>query len=196
MKTRVLEEINALRKNDIYATEELKEELQKYLFPASTKDLVLDLSNVTSAFYGILLKNIGEKIGFENIDEISKKTFYDIGKIKAQQCSEKMESLPRDTRAFFIILVSALYNASPEYSIKSIEYTKEKTVFECSGKDRYLRILNQLGIAKYITFPTLLAFFDGIKDFLKIKSEMTYDMEINNEKNEVIYIFRFNENLI
>lgn len=62
MNTGVLEEVDALRKNDIYATKELKEELQKYLFPASTKDLVLDLSNVTSAFYGILLKNIGEKI--------------------------------------------------------------------------------------------------------------------------------------
>jgi len=38
MKTKVLQEIESLRKNDIYATKELKKELQKYLFPASTKD--------------------------------------------------------------------------------------------------------------------------------------------------------------
>lgn len=192
MKKRLLEDLKQIRKNDYYGTVELEVELQDSLFPSSTEELTLDLSNVTSAFYGLMLKNIGNEIGLDKIDGISKSTFYDLGKAKSSQCETKMEILPKDTRVFFIVLTSAIFNASPEYSFKIIKYSKEKTVFELNGVDRYLRILNELEISNYITFPTLIPFMNGIKDYFEINCKIEYDLEINNETNEVKCVYEFN----
>lgn len=191
MKTTLLAELEPIRKNDYYGSPELKQELHKALFPSSMEELTLDLSSVTGAFYGLMLKNIGNKIGFDKIDEISKSVFYDLGKTKTKQCSEKMEILPIDTRAFFIVLTSAIFNASPEYTIKVINYTPEKTIFELNGVDRYLRILNQLEISEHITFPTLIPFMNGIKDELNISSELVYKCEIKEGTNEVKCTYEF-----
>lgn len=192
MKKKLLDDLTHIRKNDFYGSEELKEELQSLLFPASTMELTLDLSNVTSAFYGLLLKNTGNEIGFDKIDEISKSTFYDLGLAKSSQCANKMNLLPKDTRAFFIVLASAIFNASPEYSFKIIKYSKEKTIFELNGIDRYFRILNELQISDYITFPTLIPFMNGIKDFFEINCRIDYNFEINKDTNVTKCIYEFN----
>lgn len=194
-KENLLKQLEKVRENDFYDNEDLKNLLIEKFFPSSTSVLTLDLSNITSAFYGLLLNNIGEKIGFESIDDISKKTFYDLGQAKSKQCLGKYENIPKDSRTFLIVLISAIYNASPEYSFKILEFNKNRTVFELNGIDRYLRILNNLSISQYITFPTLIPFMDGIKDYYKINSSMDVDFEIiNKDMNEVKCIYKFELN--
>jgi hypothetical protein len=108
---------------------------------------------------------------------------------------DKYESIPKDSRTFLIVLISAIYNASPEYSFKILEFTKQRSVFELNGIDRYLRILNNLSISEHITFPTLIPFMNGIKDYYKINSSMNVDFEIINEDtNEIKCIYKFELN--
>ncbi|HKO76699.1 MAG TPA: hypothetical protein VJU52_05755 [Flavobacterium sp.] len=100
--------------------------------------------------------------------------------------------MPIDSRTFLVVLVSAIYNASPEYSINVIEKSKEKTVFELYGVDRYLRVLNNLSISNHIEFPTLSSFMEGIKDYFNIKCKMEINFEvINIENNETKHTYKF-----
>lgn len=179
----LLERLKEIRKNDNLRNVELQKELIQKLFPKTTENLVLDLSNVTSAFYGLLLDNVGKEFGYDKIDSLSKTTFYNIGQIKAKQCFEKIENLPIDSSTFLIVLISAIYNASPEYYFNVVEISEEKTIFELYGIDRYLRILNNLSISKYIEFPTLSTFMEGIKDYFKIDCNIEIDFEIINLEN-------------
>lgn len=191
----LLSRLNTIRSKDDLNNPQFQEELLKQLFPETTEELVLDLSNVTSAFYGLLLKNIGNEFGLNKIDKISRDTFYEIGIIKSKQCLEKIDHLPIDTRAFLIVLISAIYNASPEYNYKVIEFSPQKTVFELNGVDRYYRILKNLEIEDHITFPTLKTFMMGIKDFLNIKCSIDINFEVLNDKEfktKHIYSFTLN----
>lgn len=188
----LLERLNEIRKNDYLKDVGFQKELIEKLFPKTTENLVLDLSNVTSAFYGLLLDNVGKEFGYDKINNVSKTTFYNIGQIKAKQCFEKIENMPIDSRSFLIVLISAIYNASPEYNFNVIEISKEKTIFELYGVDRYLRILNNLSISNHIEFPTLSSFMQGIKDYFKIDCKMNIDFEIINiENNETKHTYKF-----
>lgn len=188
----LLERLKEIRKNDSLKDVGFQKELIKKLFPETTENLVLDLSNVTSAFYGLLLDNVGKEFGYDKINNISKTTFYNIGQIKAKQCFEKIENMPIDSRSFLIVLISAIYNASPEYNFNVIDFSKEKTIFELYGVDRYLRILNNLSISNHIEFPTLSSFMQGIKDYFKIDCKMNIDFEITNiENNETKHTYKF-----
>lgn len=188
----LLERLKEIRKNDNLKDVGLQKELIEKLFPKTTENLVLDLSNVTSAFYGLLLDNIGKEFGYDKINNVSKATFYSIGQIKAKQCFEKIENMPIDSRSFLIVLISAIYNASPEYNFNVIEVSKEKTIFELYGVDRYLRILNNLSISNHIEFPTFSSFMQGIKDYFKIDCKMDIDFEIiNTENNETKHTYKF-----
>jgi hypothetical protein len=192
MKQKLLEDLKQIRKNDFYGNSDLEIKLKDLLFPTSTEELTLDLSNVTSAFYGLMLKNIGNEIGLDKIDEISKSTFYDLGKAKSEQCQIKMNNIAKDTTTYFIVLASAIFNASPEYTFKIIEFTKEITIFELNGVDRYLRILKELEISDYVTFPTLIPFMEGIKDYFEINSTIEYDLQYIEGTNETKCIYKFN----
>ncbi len=195
MKNKLLESINSIRGNDIYPSDEIKNEIINSFFPNSTSELVQDLSGVTGAFYGILLKTVGEEFGNSKIDDISKKVFYELGKLKAQQAKEIYPNMPFDTRAFAMVLISAIYNASPEYSFNVIKYDAKHTIIELNGVDRYLRILNQLNISEYVTFPTLIPFFEGIKDSLNINCKFLYTMNIENNLNKTNCIYEFINNV-
>lgn len=194
MKKQLLKTIASIRGNDIYPSGEIKNEIINTFFPDNTSKLVQDLSGVTGAFYGILLKTVGEEFGNSKIDNISKKVFYELGKLKAQQATEIYPELPIDKRAFAIVLISAIYNASPEYSFKLIKYEAEHTIIELNGVDRYLRILNQLNISKHVTFPTLIPFFEGIKDSLNINCKFSYTMNIENNLNKTNCTYEFVSN--
>ncbi len=188
----LLERLKQIRKNDTLNDVAFQKELIEKLFPNTTENLVLDLSNVTSAFYGILLDNIGKEFGYDKIDKVSKTTFYSIGQIKAKQCFEKFKDMPIDSRSFLIVLISAIYNASPEYNFNVIEMGKETTIFELYGVDRYLRVLNNLSISDHIEFPTLSPFMVGIRDFFKLNCKMDIDFEVTNIKNnETKHTYKF-----
>ncbi len=184
-------ELEPIRKNDNYCSEELKEELITMFLPKTTCALTLDLSNVTSAFYGLSLKCTADLFGVEVIDKISKDVFYNLGVAKANQCYEKFKLLPKDTRAFAYVIVSAIYNASPEYNFSIHKFSEKHTIVELEGVDRYLRILNQLNISEYVTFPTLLPFMEGVKDFLKIDCKIECDFNSDSDSNKTKCTYNF-----
>lgn len=191
MKQNLLKNLEPARGNDVFPCNDLKEEIIDVFFPKSVFDLTQNLSNVTSAFYGLMLKTIGEEIGYEKIDLHSKKLFYQLGKLKTIQALEMNPKLEKNTKSFAIVLISAIYNASPEYNFNIEKYTDENTIITLTGVDRYLRVLTELGIDNYVTFPTLLAFVEGIKDALNLNCKIEYNFEKLEKKNETRCVYNF-----
>lgn len=184
MKEVLLKNLDKGRSNDFFPTEEIKKELVTAFFPEDTFTLTQNLSGVTAAFYGLLLKNIGTAYGEDKMDEQSKKLFYQLGKLKTMQAFEANPTLKKDTRTFAAVVIYAIYNSSPEYSFKILKYTPENSIVELNGVDRYLKILTELGIEKHITIPTFLPFVEGIKEIVNIPCEIDYTFEkIDNNFN-------------
>jgi hypothetical protein len=180
-----------IREQDSYLTEEIKAKCEKYLTPSSINDLVLGLSNVTAAFYGLALKHISSELGKEAVSRISKKIFYDLGKMKANQCREKMENFPYDTTAFALTTITAIYTSNPEYVFTILEFSPEKTVIQLEGVDRYLKILTQLEIDEQVEFPVLISFMEGINDELNLNSSIKQETNANKEQNTTNTIYTF-----
>lgn len=186
-----MKDIHLVRGKDIYLTQEIENVCVKSFFPENTTELVLDLSNVTSAFYGLALKNIVEIYGESSANLISEKIFYDLGRIKTQQCKSKLQDFPNDTRGFAYVIVSAVYNASPEYTFEIIKFSPDETEIKVDGIDRYLRILSQLEIDQYIKFPTLIPFMKGIKDELQLDCKIDFQSDINKSENKTTTTYKF-----
>ena len=89
------------------------------------------------------------------------------------------------------VIVSAIYNASPEYVFEIIELSPNKTIFKLDGIDRYLRILSQLDIEHHITFPVLIPFMEGIKNALDLDCKIEFESVINKEENKTNTIYKF-----
>lgn len=180
-----------IREQDHYLTEEIKEQCQKYFVPNTINDLTLGLSNVTAAFYGLSLKHISTEFGKEATNRISKKIFYDLGKMKAIQCRDKMPDFPYDTKAFALTTITAIYTSNPEYVFTISEFSPEKTVLKLEGVDRYLKILKELKIDDQIELPTLLGFMEGINDELALDAKITYEIEVNEKENTTNTTYTF-----
>lgn len=114
-----------------------------------------------------------------------------MGRIKTQQCKSKLLNFPNDTRAFAYVVISAIYNASPEYIFEVIKFSSVETVIKLDGVDRYLRILSQLDIDKYIKFPTLLPFMNGIKDELQLDCKIDFQSDITKCENKTLTTYKF-----
>ncbi|KIC01228.1 hypothetical protein OA88_15410 [Flavobacterium sp. JRM] len=193
MKETLLKNLEKTRGNDIFPSLELKEEIVNAFFPESTSSLTQNLSNVTGAFYGLLLKDIGETYGYDKMDNHSKRLFYELGKLKTIQAFGVHPKLEKDTRAFAAVVIYALYNSSPEYNFKIIKYTPNNTIIELTGVDRYLRILTELGIEKHITIPTLLPFVEGIKEIVNINCEIEYTFEITDQNFNIKSVYNIKQ---
>ncbi|NRT12347.1 hypothetical protein [Flavobacterium sp. 14A] len=180
-----------IREQDHYLTEEIKEQCQKYLVPESVNELTLGLSSVTAAFYGLSLQHISNEFGPEACKRISKKIFYDLGKMKAIQCKGKMPNFPFDTTAFALTTITAIYTSNPEYVFTISEFTPNKTVLKLEGVDRYLKILKELNIEDQIELPTLLGFMEGINDELELGAEITFEIEVNEQENTTNTTYTF-----
>lgn len=191
MKNKLMTDLNAVRINDVYLHHEIEATCKASLFPENTLQLALDQSNVTSAFYGLALKNIITLYGKDAANIISEKIFYDLGRIKTQQCREKLQDFPRDTTAFAYVIISAIYNASPEYNFQIIEFSPRETCVKMFGIDRYLRILSQLEIDSHIDFPTLIPFMKGINDELGLDCKIAVDCQIDRQENTTSATYRF-----
>jgi hypothetical protein len=188
---RFYEELLPLRKNDVYSDDVIKKRIIKDFFPESASSLTQDLSNVTSAFYGFLLQKAGVLAGFDNVNSLSEELFYELGKLKTDQACQKMSDLPRDTRAFAIIAISAIFNASPEYIFSVEKFTSDHTIINLSGEDRYHKIASMLGFAEYLQWPTLTPFMRAINDTLNLQSEIYVDLISLNEKSETYCKYEF-----
>jgi len=84
-KTTLIEQLDPLRGNDQYPSQEIKDQLIQLYLPASVSDLTLNLSNITSQFYALLLQSIGAKYGVAAVQEHSETLFHHLGKVKAEQ---------------------------------------------------------------------------------------------------------------
>ncbi|MDV7695788.1 hypothetical protein N6B72_02535 [Chryseobacterium soli] len=191
MKTKLLEDLQVLRREDVYLTQEIETKCKDHFFPAGVNELTLDLSNVTSAFYGLALKNIGEEYGVQGIKKISEKVFYDLGRLKAIQCKSKLEDFPADTTALALVVISAIYNASPEYTFEILTFSPNETSIKLTGVDRYLRVLSQLELDSYIDFPVLIPFFEGIRDELNLTCTIDFESDMNKEENKTNTTYKF-----
>lgn len=181
MKQVLLQNLDESRSKDIFPSLEIKENLVNAFFPEDTLALTQNLSSVTAGFYGLLLKNIGAAFGNDKMDEHSKKLFFELGKLKTIQAFQLYPALEKDTRAFAAVVIYTIYNSSPEYNFRLLKYTPENTILELTGVDRYLKILTELGIEKYITIPTFLPFVEGIKEVVNIPCQVDYTFERTNQ---------------
>jgi hypothetical protein len=184
-------QLAAIRGYDQYPTSGIKQDLLQSFFPTNMTEMVNDLSNVTSAFYGFLLKHVGETLGPEHINGVSEKLFYSLGQLKTQQALQKHDSLFTDTTAFAIVPISAIYNASPEYIFSVDKLTADHTTLTMTGVDRYYRICHQLGIAEHLTWPTLLPFMEAIKDTLQLDVTISYELQPFTENYETHCVYHF-----
>ena len=193
--TTLFKELDTLRGSDQQPSQEIKERLVDLYLPVSVSDLAVNLSNITSQFYALQLQLIGEHYGVREIRLQSEKLFYNLGKVKAEQALAKDPNMDRDCRAFVSVAISAIYTSSPEFKFQVKEYTPDYTVITLTGVDRYHRAAKQYKIDQYLSFPTLVAFMDGIKEYLQLRdvtievAQSSYDEKSNIE---CTYIFKKN----
>lgn len=193
MKKVLLKNLERSRGKDVFPSLTLKEEILEAFFPEDAVTLTQNLSNVTSAFYGLLLKDIGVTFGNDKIDNHSKKLFYELGRLKTMQAIEAHPKLERDTRAFAAVVIYAIYNSSPEYNFKILKYSPKNTILELTGVDRYLKILSQLGIDEHVTIPTFLPFVEGVKDVLNIDCDIEYTFEKRDQDFNIKSVYNIKQ---
>ena len=94
---RVYGEMQGIRAKDIYPDEEVKAYLVEKTFPKSAEDMTLKLSNVSAAFYGLTLANVGERFGWKEADAISKAVFRRLGQLKTKEALGVGVDVPKDS---------------------------------------------------------------------------------------------------
>lgn len=164
-----------LRPHDRFHSAQDPEQLLGTFYPPTPDDLALDLSRVTSLFYGIMLEVAAEQVGPHAVDAMSRALFYRLGRMKAQATrSERAQqyAFSGDVRDLVTILISAIYNASPEYVFHVERYDADECRVLLGGVDRYYRAARELGLVQLLRWPTLTPFFEGIRDELAISCEI------------------------
>lgn len=189
---RLYGELQNIRAKDIYPDEEVKAFLVDKTFPASAEELTLRLSNVTAAFYGVMLKLVGEKFGWQEVDLLSKAVFRQLGQLKTREALEGGIEVPPDSRAPCVVFITAVHSASPEYNFHVFEYSPEKTVVRVFGTSRYDRIAKMLGIEEHLTWPELTPFFQGVAEEMGIRCQVAGDLKELGEAGlyDCVYTFR------
>ncbi|MFT3925531.1 MAG: hypothetical protein QM778_23530 [Myxococcales bacterium] len=148
-------------------------------FPADPGELATDLSKVTSLFYGLLLQVMSEQMGAHAVDRASRALFYRLGRAKTRATRAQHASTPifhGDVRDLVALLISAIYNASPEYVFHVEHYDERLCSVRLSGVDRYYRAAESLGLVDQLTWPTLHPFFEGIRDELGIDCDVRSEL--------------------
>jgi hypothetical protein len=92
---RIYAEMQGIRAADVYPDEEVKAELVERTFPKSAEEMTLKLSNVSAAFYGLLLAQVGDRFGWREADAISKSVFRRLGQLKTKEALELGVDLPK-----------------------------------------------------------------------------------------------------
>lgn len=195
-ETPLIDVLHPLRGSDHYPSQEVKDQLLDLYLPTSVSDLAINLSNITAHFYALQLQLIGEAYGVDQIRVQSEKLFYKIGQLKAEQALAKDPKMPRDCRALVLVAISAIYTSSPEFKFQVDAYTPTYAVMQLKGIDRYHRAAKQMNIDPYLNFPTLIAFLEGIKDYLQLsemKIEVIQSSYAENSAVESTYVFTQNQ---
>ena len=183
-------EMQSIRAKDIYPDEEVKAHLVEKTFPKSAEDMTLKLSNVTAAFYGLTLANVGERFGWKEADAVSKSVFRRLGQLKTKEALELGVNLPRDSRAPVLVFITAVHSASPEYNFEVLEYLPDEATIRVFGVSRYDRIAKALNIERHLTWPELLPFFEGAAEELSIKCKVKGELKELGEQGRYECIYR------
>src|SRR6476620_2254729 len=187
---RIYGEMQGIRAKDVYPDEEVKAFLVEKTFPKSAEDMTLKLSNVTAAFYGLTLANIGERFGWKEADAISKSVFRRLGQLKTKEALELGVNLPRDSRAPILVFITAVHSASPEYNFEVLEYLPDEATIRVFGISRSDRIAKALNIDRHLTWPELLPFFEGAAEELGIKCKIQAELKELGEQGRYECFYR------
>jgi CRP-like cAMP-binding protein len=188
---RIYGEMQGIRAKDIYPDEEVKAHLVEKTFPRSAEDMTLKLSNVTAAFYGLLLAHVGDRFGWQEADAISKSVFRKLGRLKTREALEVGVDVPKDSRALALVFITAVHSASPEYNFEVFEYLPHETTIRVFGISRYDRIAKKLDIERYLTWPELLPFFEGVAEEMGVKCKIEGDLKELGEEGRYECLYRF-----
>lgn len=190
-KKLLLTELRAIRNNDQYLNESIRKTLIDNFFPSDTKDLVESMSNVTAAFYGLLIKDVADSFGTNHARDMSEKLFRSMGKIKAEQALGKMPALPRNTKAFIIVFIFTVYTSSPGYSFSIEKYSDKHSILRVTGTDRYHKICEALKITHMLNSPPALPFLNGINDALGLGATIDLKFSSCDENSKCLALIDF-----
>ncbi len=183
-------ELLHFRANDKYLPEMNWEELVTDFFSENVTQLAQGLSNTTSAFYGLMLKEIGDRYGPEIIESVSKSTVYALGRRTAQRLLQRKPDLERNARGIAKVAMSAIFNASPEYSFEMVRYDEDHVEMLMRGIDRYKKIAKELSIDKWLSTP-IDAFAQGINDELGLAYQINMEVYSIDEESNCFYKITF-----
>ena len=184
-------EMQAIRGKDKYPDDQLEAYLVDKIYPKSTQELTLSLSNVVAAFYGFILEHVGRQFGWKEVDGISRTLFRKLGQLKTREAFEKDINVPKDSRAPSLVFITAVFTASPEYNFELVKYTPEVTVLRVCGISRYDRIAKKLDIEQHLTWPVLTPFFEGVAQELGINCRIDIDGRGLGEEGQCDCYFTF-----
>lgn len=188
---RIYSEVQGIRAKDTYPDEEVKAYLVDRTFPKSAEDMTLKLSNVTAAFYGIMLKHVGLRFGWDEIDPLSRNVFRELGRLKTREALDNGIEVPRDCRALALVFITAVHSASPEYNFHVFEYLPQDTAVRVFGTSRYDRIAKMLDIEEHLTWPELTPFFEGIAEEMDVACKIETDLKVLGEAGSYDCVYRF-----
>jgi hypothetical protein len=187
---RIYAEMQGIRAKDSYPNEEVKAYLVEKTFPKSAEEMTLKLSNVSAAFYGLMLAHIGDRFGWREADTISKAVFRKLGQLKTKEALELGVDVPKDSRAPALVFITAVHSASPEYNFEVFEYLPNETVVRVFGVSRYDRIAKKLDIERYLSWPELLPFFEGVAEEMGIKCKVEGELKELGEEGRYDCVYR------
>jgi CRP-like cAMP-binding protein len=188
---RIYGEMQGIRAKDTYPDEEVKAYLVDKTFPKNAEELTLKLSNVSAAFYGLMLAHVGDRFGWKEADAISKSVFRKLGQLKTKEALEVGVDVPKDSRAPALVFITAVHSASPEYNFEVFEYLPEETAIRVFGISRYDRIAKKLNIERHLTWPELIPFFEGVAQEMGIKCKIEGDLKELGEEGRYECLYRF-----
>lgn len=191
MGRRIYSEVQGIRAKDTYPDEEVKAYLVDKTFPKSAEDMTLKLSNVTAAFYGIMLKRVGLRFGWKEVDPLSRDVFRELGRLKTKEARENGIEVPKDCRALALVFITAVHSASPEYNFHVFEYQPQETAVRVFGISRYDRLAKALDIEQHLTWPELTPFFEGIAEEMGIDCRIETDLSELGEGGRYDCTYRF-----
>ncbi|QBA20278.1 hypothetical protein EU348_03465 [Chryseobacterium indologenes] len=156
--------LSDFRKNDIYLPEMNQAQIIADFFPVTFTELTQRLSDITGAFYGGMLKQIGKLYGPEAIEQLSSTFMYDLGSRMTLRNLETKPNLQPGIPAVAKILIGAVFTSSPEYNFEFKELNDYKCELLIKGVDRYHKITNSLQIAGLLNWPVIKPFIQGVCD--------------------------------
>lgn len=156
--------LSDFRKHDVYLPEMNQAQIISDFFPGTFTELTQRLSDITGAFYGGMLKQIGRLYGAEAIEQLSSTFMYDLGSRMTLRNLETKPNLQPGIPAVAKILIGAIFTSSPEYNFEFKELNDHQCELLIKGVDRYHKITQSLQIAGLLKWPVIKPFIQGVCD--------------------------------